>query len=125
MKSLDKVETMEYILGMKKGILKLFSVLFVVAAVYAGAFLDYFHGRSEGEDIRLEWRTSEEVNLRHFIIERKTPQSPFIELATIEPLGSNSFYTYLDDSAYKIDGLTFYRRIHLNRCRKNYYQEVL
>jgi len=126
MKSLDKVETMEYILGMKKGILKLFSVLFVVAAVYAGAFLDYFHGRSEGEDIRLEWRTSEEVNLRHFIIERKTPQSPFIELATIEPLGSNSFYTYLDESAYKTEDLVFIYRLKIvdNNNSVSYSSEV-
>ena len=45
-KSLDKVVTKEYILGMKKGILKLFLILFLVVAVYAGAFLDYFHGHS-------------------------------------------------------------------------------
>lgn len=106
-KSLDKVKTMGYILGMKKGIIILFSIVVVAAAVFAGSFLDYFQGRSEGEDVRLEWQTSEEVNLKHFAIERKTPQNPYIELVTIEPKGSNSYYYYLDEAAYKTEDLVF------------------
>ncbi|MGB5892885.1 MAG: hypothetical protein WBG58_01820, partial [Ignavibacteriaceae bacterium] len=93
-KSLDKVVTKEYILGMKKVLLNHFSILCLVVAVYAGAFLDYFQGHSEGENVRLDWKTSEEVNLQNFIIERKTPQSTYIEVATINPQGNNSFYSY-------------------------------
>ncbi len=112
-KSLDKVVIKEYILGMKKGIIILFSILVVAAAVYADSFLDYFQGRSEGEDVRLEWKTSAEVNLRHFVIERKTPQNPYIELATVEPKGSNSFYSYLDEAAYKTADLVFIYRLKI------------
>ena len=112
-KSLDKVVTKEYILGMKKVILNLFLILFLVVAVYAGAFLDYFHGHSEGENVRLEWKTSEEVNLQNFIIERKTPQSSFVDITTIEPKGSNSYYTYLDQSAYKTDNMLFVYRLKI------------
>ncbi len=104
---LDKVVTKEYILSMKKAILNLFSILFLAVAVYAGAFLNYFQGHSEGENVRLEWKTSEEVNLQNFIIERKTLQSLYIEIATIEPKGNNSFYSYLDESAYKTEDLIF------------------
>jgi len=98
---------------MKKGILGLFSILLFAVVVYAGAFLDYFQGHSEGENVRLEWKTTEEVNLNDFIIDRKTPQSPYVEIATIEPQGNNSFYTYLDESAYKTDDLVFIYRLKI------------
>ena len=112
-KSLDKVVTKEYILSMKKGIIILFSILVIAAAVYAGTFLDYFQGRSEGEDVLLEWKTSAEVDLKHFAIERKTPQNPYIELAIVEPKGSNSFYSYVDEVAYKIVDLVFIYRLKI------------
>ena len=107
LKSLDNVKTIEYILYMKKGIIILFSILVVAAAIYAGATLDYFQGHSEGENVHLEWKTSIEKDLQNFIIERKTPQSSYIEIATIEPKGNNSFYSYLDESAYKTEDLIF------------------
>ena len=100
-KSIDIKVLSRYILSMKFGFAKIFILFFVVTAIYAGAFLEYFHGRSEGEDIRLEWKTGEESNLQNFAIERKTPQSSFAEIITIQPKGSNSFYSYLDKSAYK------------------------
>lgn len=112
-KSLDKVVTKEYILSMKKGIIILFSILVIAAAVYAGTFLDYFQGRSEGEDVLLEWKTSAEVDLKHFAIERKTPQNPYIELAIVEPKGSNSFYSYVDEAAYKTVDLVFIYRLKI------------
>jgi hypothetical protein len=111
---------------MKKGMLRLFSMLLIVTAVYAGAFLDYFHGRSEGEDVRLEWKTAEEANLQNFIIERKSVQSQYIELAVIEPKGSNSFYTFLDESAYKPEEFVFVYRLKIldNDGSTSYSSEV-
>ena len=126
MRILDKVVSKKYILDMKKGILWLFSVLMVVSAVYAGAFLDYFHGWSENGDVRLEWKTSEEINLQNFIIERKSLNSSYIEIATISPKGDNSFYSYLDESAYKTEGLMFIYRIKIidNNGSDSYSAEV-
>ena len=98
---------------MKKGILWLFSVLVIVSAVYAGAYLYDFKGRPENGDVRLEWKTLEEVNLQNFIIERKSYQTSYIEVATIPPKGDNSFYSYLDESAYKTEGLIFTYRIKI------------
>ena len=112
-KSLDKVVTKEYILSMKNGFIILFSILVIAAAVYAGTFLDYFQGRSEGEDVLLEWKTSAEVDLKHFAIERKTPQNPYIELAIVEPKGSNSFYSYVDEAAYKTVDLVFIYKLKI------------
>ncbi len=88
-------------------------ILLTIATIYAGAFLEYFHGRSEGEDIRLEWKTGEEVNLQNFKVERKTPQSSYVEIATIVPKGSNSYYTFLDQSAYKTTDMIFVYRLKI------------
>jgi bacteriorhodopsin len=88
-------------------------VLFAVAALYAGAYLEYFQGRSEGEDIKLEWKTGEEINLQEFKIERKTPQNSYVEIAMVQPKGSNSYYSYLDQSAYKMSGLIFIYRLKI------------
>ena len=88
-------------------------VLLAVTALYAGAYLEYFQGRSEGDDIRLEWKTGEEVNLQNFKIERKTPQNSFVEIAIVQPKGNNSYYSYLDQSAYKMSGLIFIYRLKI------------
>jgi bacteriorhodopsin len=88
-------------------------ILFAVAALYAGAYLEYFQGRSEGEDIKLEWKTGEEINLQEFKIERKTPQNSYVEIAMVQPKGSNSYYSYLDQSAYKMSGLIFIYRLKI------------
>ena len=113
MKSLDNKLEAKYILDMKIKYFIAVGVIAIMATVYAGAFLDYFHGRSEGEDIRLEWKTGEEVSLQNFIIERKTPQSSYAEIATITPQGSNSYYSYLDKSAYKMSDLVFIYRLKI------------
>ena len=88
-------------------------VSIVATTVFAGTFLEYFQGRSDGEDIRIEWKTQEEVNLQHFKIERKTPQSSFVDITTIQPKGSNSYYTYLDQSAYKPNNMVFIYRLKI------------
>lgn len=87
--------------------------LIFISAVYAGAYIDYFQARSEGEDVRLEWKTGEEINLQNFAIERKTPQSSFTEIAIVNPKGSNSFYSYLDKNAYKSADLLFNYRLKI------------
>ncbi len=102
-KSIDIKFLSRYILSMKFVFAKILLIFFVVTALYAGAFLEYFQGRSEGEDIRIEWKTGDESNLQNFAVERKTPQSSFAEIITIQPKGSNSFYSYLDKSAYKLN----------------------
>jgi hypothetical protein len=103
----------KYITDMKMKISYILVLLLLATVIFAGTFLEYFQGRSEGEDIRLEWKTREEVNLQHFKVERKTPQSAFVDITTIEPKGSNSYYTYLDQSAYKTDNMLFIYRLKI------------
>lgn len=88
-------------------------ILLATTVIFAGTFLEYFHASSEGDDIRLEWKTKEEINLQHFKIERKTPQSSYVEIATIQPKGSNSNYSYLDQSTYKPADMIFIYRLKI------------
>jgi hypothetical protein len=96
---------------MKKSII--ISLLLIVATIYAGAELNYFHVRSEGDNIRLEWQTMTESNLQNFVIERKTPQSAFIEIGSVSPKGSNSIYSYVDQNTYKTNDVVFVYRLKL------------
>lgn len=100
--------------------------LLFITAVYAGAYIDYFHARSDGEDVRLEWKTGEETNLQKFVIERKTPQSIFTEIAIINPKGSNSLYSFIDQNAYKSTDLLFNYRLKIvdNSNQASYSHEV-
>ena len=88
-------------------------VFLLIATVYGGAFIQYFHGRSESEDIKLEWQTGEESNLQKFVIERKTPQSSFAEIGIVTPKGNNSFYSFTDQNAYKTNDLVFVYRLKI------------
>lgn len=108
---------------------KLFQVLLVLSIIgtsFAGAFMEYFHARTEGENVKLEWKTGDEVNLKNFVIERKTQQTSYVELAYINPKGSNSFYTYIDESVYKTNNYVFtYRLKIVDQDQKvSYSQEV-
>lgn len=92
---------------MKRTWFKLLFAFVLISTAFAGAFLDYFNVRSEGDNVVVEWKTSQETNLDKFVVERRSPQGVFIELATITPTGSNSFYNYIDKGAYKSTDLLF------------------
>jgi hypothetical protein len=96
---------------MKKSLIIL--VLIALATVYAGAYIEFFHARSESDDVKLEWKTVEENNVSHFSILRKTPQSPYIEIASVQPKGNNSYYTYVDQNAYKANDILFTYQIKI------------
>jgi hypothetical protein len=110
---LDILKNEKYILAVKSGFLKIFGFMLFVSVVMAGAYLDYFHARSEGENVKLEWKTGDETNLRHFVVQRRNPNSSFIDIATLPAKGSNSFYTYIDESAYKVTDLIFIYRLKI------------
>ncbi len=87
--------------------------LLAVGTAFAGAFMEFFYAKSENGNIKLEWKTSDESNLKQFVIERRTAQGGFISLQTMAPKGSNSFYTYLDEAAYKTQDVVFSYRLKI------------
>lgn len=90
-----------------------FFVLLFITSIFGGAFLDYFHVWTQGENVVLEWRTQEEKDVKNFVIERKNPQGSFVSIATIQPKGSYSTYTYTDEAAYKMNDLIFVYRLKI------------
>ncbi|MFZ1729804.1 MAG: hypothetical protein WBQ23_03320 [Bacteroidota bacterium] len=80
----------------------LFVLILLAGTAISGAFLDFFNGRSDGDNIVLEWKTRSESNLLRYEIQRKAgTNGDFVSLTTVSPKGSNSQYTYIDRSAYK------------------------
>ncbi|MCF8355597.1 MAG: hypothetical protein K9H48_14185 [Melioribacteraceae bacterium] len=92
------------------------SILFIllcITTIFAGAFLSLFTARSEGEDIILNWQTGEENNVDYFAVERKAINSEFTEIAKLDAKGDNSYYTYIDESAYKTTDVLYIYRIKI------------
>jgi len=91
-----------------------------VTTAFAGALLDFFHAKSDGTNIRLEWKTGEESNIKNFLVERKSIHSDYIQIASINPKGSNSYYSYSDENAYKPNDLVFTYRIKILEYNNSY-----
>lgn len=97
---------------MKKGLFVLFLILFV-KTLLGGAYLRDFRAHSEGENIRLEWETGDENNVKNFVIERESQESSFIEIEKVNPKGNNSYYSYLDESIFKSNEYVFRYRLKI------------
>jgi hypothetical protein len=95
---------------MKKPLIfKLLIIAACAATVFAGASIDFFQVSPDGDNAILEWRTSNETNLQDFVVQKGTPQSNFIDIATIS-LNNDHYYTYVDKSIYKTnDAVCIYR----------------
>jgi len=98
---------------MKKGLFLSILLGLFVTSIFAGAYLDYFHVSSEGENVLLQWKTEEETNLKQFVIERRTPDGSYTDMGVVQASGSNSYYSYVDKSAYKANDLVFIYRLKI------------
>ncbi|MDP4116534.1 MAG: hypothetical protein Q8903_10380 [Bacteroidota bacterium] len=98
---------------MKIKIYYIFALILFSAVSFAGAYLDFFHARSENDNVRIEWKTGEENNVKLFVIERRTPQGGFVEVTSISPKGNYSYYSYLDETAYKAQDVLFIYKLKI------------
>jgi hypothetical protein len=96
---------------MKYWFTRLLVVFAFISAAFAGAFLEDFQAKTEGQNVKLWWKTGEEKNVSHFIIQRRTSSSGFSDLARINPQGSNSYYSYIDEATYKSNDYVFTYRL--------------
>lgn len=97
---------------MKKNII-IIATLILTSIVFAGATLEFFRGRSESDKVILEWKSREEIALKEFIVERKSVSSEYIPIGTVQPKGNNSFYTFVDETAFKSLGSVYYYRLKI------------
>jgi dolichyl-phosphate-mannose--protein O-mannosyl transferase len=98
---------------MKITLNSIFLFLLLAATVFAGAFVTIFTVSNQGDNIEITWSTSQETNLKDFIIQRKTYQSDYTDIATIQPKGNNSSYSYIDRAAYKTNDVLYIYRLKI------------
>ena len=98
---------------MKYTVIRISVFLLLVTTVFAGAYLDYFHVRNDGDDAVIEWKTSQETNLKDFVIQRRGPNTQFADIATVAPQPNNPFYSYTDKSVYKANDYIFIYRLKI------------
>jgi lipopolysaccharide export LptBFGC system permease protein LptF len=106
--------------------IKILLILTLVSVAFAGAYLDYFQAKSEGDNVQVEWKTGDETNVNHFSIQRKTPQTSYVEIATVQAKGNNSFYSFIDQSIYKTQDVIFVYQLKIvdNNAQTSFSSEV-
>jgi hypothetical protein len=107
---------------MKYLTVKIFLVLLLlsVACSYAQQTVTYFTAKSDGGNVKVEWASANESDVNHYSLQRKSPGTSFIEIASIPPKGNNSYYTYEDQSLYKAQDVLFtYILVTINKSRAN------
>ncbi len=68
--------------------------------------------RSDGSNVTIQWGTTDESGIKEFVIERRSGSvGDFITIAVVAKKGSNSFYEYIDKSAFKTTGSIYQYRI--------------
>ncbi len=92
--------------------IKIIIVLLLAATVFAGAYIEYFHVTNSGDDVILEWKTASENSVKDFVVQKRTPQSDFFDVATIQP-NSSHLYQYTDKSAYKTTDVIYIYRLKI------------
>lgn len=106
--------------------LTLFILMVVCSILFSGAVLKDFKARSDGDSILIEWETLEESNVNYFAILRRNINGDFVEIKKISPKGSNSYYSYRDDSAFKTTDKIFVYKLEIvsNNSEKTYSREI-
>ncbi|KAA0207457.1 MAG: hypothetical protein OZ913_10145 [Ignavibacteriaceae bacterium] len=74
-------------------------ILLLSGIAVAGLTIEYFTGRTNNNGILIEWKTGQEGNTTSFEIQRSVSNPDnFIYIATVNAQGTNSYYTYQDNS---------------------------
>ncbi|MCF8260990.1 MAG: hypothetical protein K9J12_09465 [Melioribacteraceae bacterium] len=96
-----------------KKVLSIILLCSLVGTLYSGVLLSFFHARSDGSNIILEWQTSQEEAIKEFVVERSASDNPFVEVDEIVPKGNDSFYSFTDKSAYKTADVLYTYRLKI------------
>jgi hypothetical protein len=86
------------------------------ATVYAGTIIKNgtLQARSDGNNVTVQWGSADESNLKEFGVERRAVSGgDFMLITTVKPKGSNSYYEFVDQSAFKTTGTMYQYRIKM------------
>ena len=87
-----------------------------VALAYAGAAIrdGSLQARSDGNDVTIQWGTTEESYVKEFDIEREgNGESSFVDIGSVPPKGSGSYYEFVDQTAFKTVTSVYQYRIKI------------
>jgi hypothetical protein len=97
--------------------LVMIALVAVVSTAFAGTLpirSGTLQARSDGNNVTIGWGTTDESAVKEFGIERRPVNgSEFVLVSTIAPKGNNSFYEYVDQSAFKTSGTVYQYRIRI------------
>lgn len=80
------------------------TVILSASLLYAADILDSFTAASDGKNITLAWRTTDESNVKNYEIERSASNQYFKSITIITAKGYGYNYNYIDESAFLRDG---------------------
>ena len=82
-------------------------ILIATASLYAvDNLLESFNARSDGKNITIEWKSTDESNISRYELERTNTSNNFSYLTTQYTKGSYNTYKYIDEEAFMKDGNT-------------------
>ena len=91
-------------------LLILYSVAFAGAIIKDGTL----QARSDGNDVTIQWGTAQEVSVREFVVERRSgDEGGFMSIGSVAPKGSNSYYEFVDQTAFKAIASVYQYRIKI------------
>ncbi len=100
----------------------------VLSAAAFGDIFSFVKATSQGDEIKVQWRSSAESNIHSYEIERKSDEvTDFRRLGRIEARGDGSSYSYIDNGAfYKSQaGKEFTYRVKAIGTLGEYYSPVV
>lgn len=70
--------------------------------------------RSDGNNVVIQWGSTDESTVKEFGIERRPATgSDFVLIANVTVKGSNSYYEFVDQTAFKTTGSVYQYRIRV------------
>ena len=87
-----------------------FALAFASATIRDGSL----QAHSDGNDVTIQWGTSEESLMKEFVVERQGNGEPgFIAIGSVAPKGSGAFYEFVDQTAFKTVASVYQYRIKM------------
>ena len=88
-------------------------LLCITVTALAGAIREgTLKASSDGDNVTIQWQSVQESSVKVYEVERRSGTSgDFYSIGTIQKKGSNSFYQYVDKSAFKTTGTIYQYRI--------------
>ncbi|PIZ65534.1 MAG: hypothetical protein COY19_07835 [Candidatus Marinimicrobia bacterium CG_4_10_14_0_2_um_filter_48_9] len=86
----------------------------MIASLFGSATIIDFSGYSETSRVVIQWTSVAEQNLQGYEIQRSMDGQTFNRLGFLDARGSNTGYTYVDDSVFaKLSGRVYYYRLKI------------